>query len=308
MDGHHEQLQAGEVDGYCRGLRFDGTHVRLMDASESVPMFWLSGYEASTGTGYLHLQPHSILGVNVFTGERDAKLDWIKDHPKNLDINTALDCLTPSTKPQLICLGIAGMFLGDTKPLDLDFLFEEANGKPDTQLHDKGSEAEQGRTGDTNNDEGDDAATESGDEDTAKTSQTGANKEPRAKILRQSLQNLTSIITGVIWVQEGHRRVSTLWMGDAVASIERKLAVEKWGSLGAIKVLKLSHHGSRGSTPPELLKTLNPERCVVSAGSFYWHTGTQYTIFSAYLSSTELTTPQIRRCSRYSMHTMLLLV
>ncbi|KAJ5885447.1 hypothetical protein N7495_009957 [Penicillium taxi] len=276
MKGHHEEFLAGDMDGYCVGMQHVGTHVTLAQASTKVPMFWLSGYRESTDNDRLNLKPHSILGVDFFTGERDANLDWIRNQQQGVKMDAALARLTPSKQPRLICLGIAGMFLGDKKEPDLEELFKEANKNPKTQLQGTVSKTTRRRTANNDDDEGDDAAVESDEEEETQAGQTSADNEPKAKLLKQSLQNLTSIIAGVVWVEEGHRRVSTLWMGDAVASIEREL-VNKWGNLGAIKVLKLSHHGSRGSTPPELLKTLKPERCLVSAGSYYWHVANDIT-------------------------------
>lgn len=55
--------------------------------------------------------------------------------------------------------------------------------------------------------------------------------------------------------------------GDA--SVERELAVAKWVAefdLGPNRILKISHHGSRFSTPPELLDAFRPTEAWISSG------------------------------------------
>jgi competence protein ComEC len=61
-----------------------------------------------------------------------------------------------------------------------------------------------------------------------------------------------------------YKASSFLLTGDASAQVEQKLV---WrGEVGAIKVLKVSHHGSAAGTSEELLGAIKPEEAVISVG------------------------------------------
>lgn len=89
--------------------------------------------------------------------------------------------------------------------------------------------------------------------------------------------------------------------GDLTDDYEKKVAA--WiGTIGTpnyrIPFAKASHHLSIGSTPPELLKALNPEKLIVSAGGQHKHPNAQVLIYLDYynrwLSKKNLKPIQIR--------------
>ena len=88
--------------------------------------------------------------------------------------------------------------------------------------------------------------------------------------------NLVSIFAMVIW-DNGH--ISHYFAGDADFVMERQ--VKDWSGTsgdfktlgGSITTIKLSHHGSRWSTPTDLLDNYLPMNIIVSCGREYGHPG-----------------------------------
>jgi beta-lactamase superfamily II metal-dependent hydrolase len=63
-------------------------------------------------------------------------------------------------------------------------------------------------------------------------------------------------------IRVDYRNFSALFPGDAGFSAERRIA----GRVGTVDVLKVGHHGSRGSTSREWLAELAPRVAVISVG------------------------------------------
>ncbi|MES2623491.1 MAG: MBL fold metallo-hydrolase [Patescibacteria group bacterium] len=72
--------------------------------------------------------------------------------------------------------------------------------------------------------------------------------------------NLYSVVTKVVSKKE-----SFLLTGDAPISVEKKL-IAKYEHILDSDVLKLGHHGSKGSTDQGFLSIVSPDEVVVSAG------------------------------------------
>lgn len=82
--------------------------------------------------------------------------------------------------------------------------------------------------------------------------------------------NWSSIINLLYWPQKKFETVSMYWAGDAVDTVETRFAKAateaKFFGQKNVSIMKLSHHGSSGSTPDALLEVLKPKQFVVSAG------------------------------------------
>lgn len=74
--------------------------------------------------------------------------------------------------------------------------------------------------------------------------------------------NIYSIVTKIVYT--GKDKKTFLLTGDLPTVIENKL-ITKYGSILQSNVLKLGHHGSKGSTGQDFLSTVSPEEVVISA-------------------------------------------
>ncbi|KAL6690951.1 hypothetical protein J3F84DRAFT_403979 [Trichoderma pleuroticola] len=87
-------------------------------------------------------------------------------------------------------------------------------------------------------------------------------------------QNKSSIVLLVIW---GDKHISHYFAGDAHDTLEKDVADwTKYETPEGIKdrqvtSMKLSHHGSRSSNPPQMIVDFSPRNVVVSAGLQYGH-------------------------------------
>ncbi|KAK0762714.1 hypothetical protein N5P37_005532 [Trichoderma harzianum] len=88
-------------------------------------------------------------------------------------------------------------------------------------------------------------------------------------------QNKSSIVLLVIW---GDKHISHYFAGDAHDSLEKNIA--DWTKYKTpdggvhdrqVTSMKLSHHGSRSSNPPQMIVDFSPRNVVVSAGLQYGH-------------------------------------
>jgi competence protein ComEC len=78
---------------------------------------------------------------------------------------------------------------------------------------------------------------------------------------RQRVRNDDSVVLRV-----RYGPLDVLLTGDVGADVERALPLDQGDDRGAIRVLKVAHHGSRTSTAGELVNAYRPWAAVVSAG------------------------------------------
>jgi hypothetical protein len=107
----------------------------------------------------------------------------------------------------------------------------------------------------------------------------GTKQSPYRKT-EETPTNWSSIINLLYWPQQQYQNISMYWAGDAVDTVETRFAeaaIEaKFFGQKNVSIMKLSHHGSSGSTPNALLEVLKPKHFVVSAGGQYGHPSKPY--------------------------------
>jgi len=87
------------------------------------------------------------------------------------------------------------------------------------------------------------------------------------------MENHISIISIIIWLKSDRNnnegRISYLTGGDSHSETEAKMK----SLLGDrnIPVIKASHHGSRTSTPFDLLSHVRPDKIIIAAGYEHGH-------------------------------------
>ncbi|OJJ42076.1 hypothetical protein ASPZODRAFT_20802 [Penicilliopsis zonata CBS 506.65] len=89
----------------------------------------------------------------------------------------------------------------------------------------------------------------------------------------ETLENFISIVSLIVWppsAENGKKgRVSYFNGGDTDKNTEERLA--KWMAGTTVRVFKTSHHGAYTATPPAVLKKLQPDKVLISAGFEYGH-------------------------------------
>jgi hypothetical protein len=95
--------------------------------------------------------------------------------------------------------------------------------------------------------------------------------DPDLDVAAHTAKNMSSLVFIIVWNElnaSGQPHVSHYFAGDAHDTLELKLSA--WMGTRTTS-MKLSHHGSSSSNPPDNFLNLNPENIVVSAGNEYGH-------------------------------------
>jgi len=81
--------------------------------------------------------------------------------------------------------------------------------------------------------------------------------------------NVVSICCMVIWKNSSSVRLSHFLGGDAVWNLEK--IIMSWVGSERVAAMKISHHGSAGSTPLEMVDSFEPKTMVISSSTMYGH-------------------------------------
>ncbi|KAI1817183.1 hypothetical protein GGS20DRAFT_592644 [Poronia punctata] len=180
----------------------------------------------------------NILGRNFLSTDPLPTGNWQKDidSPEKL-VNTIPP--TPNGAPGIYCVAVNGLVLGQDKSIakkdDLGTIL--------TQLP-------EGRKG----------------------GMVGIVDNPSSTTSKGAPKNIISICCMVIWKKGSGVRISHYFAGDAIWNLE--LLITEWVNKSAankVAAMKISHHGSAGSTPLNMVDKFSPKSMVVSSATIHGH-------------------------------------